>query len=101
MLQQSLPLGVESYTGTMICAGGIVSIGDTAGEVIGKCGQPATSTKREEKRVVAESTNSRDRLITSVSLDDWIFNFGPNQFQYQLLFENGRVARIDSLNYGY
>ena len=56
---------------------------------------------RDEKRVVAESKNSRDRIITTVSVDDWIFNFGPNQFPYQLHFENGRVARIDSLNYGY
>jgi hypothetical protein len=94
-------IGCATETGTMICSGGIISIGNTAGEVIGKCGQPATSTTREEKRVIAESENSRDRLIKTVAIDDWTFNFGPNQFQYQLLLENGRVARIDSLDYGY
>lgn len=88
-------------TGTMMCQGAIVSIGDTAGEVISKCGQPATSSKREEKRVVEDARRGRVREIKTVSIDDWIFNFGPNQFQYRLLLENGTVARIESLNYGY
>jgi len=88
-------------TGTMICNGGIVSIGDTAGEVIGKCGSPATSSKREDKKIERESQNSRVKEISTVSIDDWTFNFGPNQFQYQVILENGRVARIESLNYGY
>ena len=88
-------------TGTMICDRGIVSIGDTAGEVVYKCGQPATATSREEKRVEGGTRTTRDRIVTTVSINDWIFNFGPNQFQYQLVLENGRVARIESLNYGY
>ena len=95
----SLVYGTE--TGTMICKEGIISIGDSAGEVISKCGQPATSTQREDKRIVMRSKNRRDGIITATSIDDWLFNFGPNQFQYQLLLENGRVARIESLEYGY
>ena len=85
----------------MICRGGIVSIGDTAGEVLNKCGQPATSTAREEKRFGSGATYGHDRFFTTVAIDDWIFNFGPNQFQYQVVLENGRVARIESLDYGY
>jgi len=88
-------------TDTMFCDGGIISIGDTAGEVLSKCGQPATSTAREEKRFGTGSTYGHGRVFTTVAIDDWIFNFGPNQFQYQLVFENGRVARIESLDYGY
>lgn len=88
-------------TGTMICRGGIVSIGDTAGELLSKCGQPAYGTQREQKRVEGGAKNTRERFITSISIDDWIFNFGPNEFQYQVLLENGRVARIQSLGYGY
>jgi hypothetical protein len=93
--------GFATETGTMICKGGIVSMGDTAGEVISKCGQPASTTQREQKRVEEGSKSTRDRTITTITIDDWIFNFGPNQFQYQLLLENGRVTRIESLGYGY
>ncbi len=88
-------------SGSMICKGGIVSIGDTAGEVLSKCGQPATSTRREQKKVADGSKLAHDWTVVAVSIDDWLFNFGPNEFQYQLVLENGRVAKIDSLGYGY
>jgi len=88
-------------TGSMICKGGIVSIGDAAGEVMAKCGEPATKSNREDKRVSHSSKPGYGKVVTSVSIDDWLFNFGPNEFQYQLILENGRVTRIDSLDYGY
>jgi len=87
-------------TGTMICKGGIVSVGDGAGEVVSKCGQPATATQRQDQ-VVDKGYRGANAKLISVSIDDWIFNFGPNQFQYQVVLENGRVARIESLGYGY
>jgi hypothetical protein len=93
--------GFATETGSLSCRGGIVSIGDTAGEVLSKCGQPAYTTQREEKRVEGGPKSSRDLTITTTTVDDWIFNFGPNEFQYRLLLENGRVARIESLGYGY
>ncbi|BDV42957.1 hypothetical protein GURASL_18800 [Geotalea uraniireducens] len=44
---------------------------------------------------------ARDRTVTEVTVDDWTFNFGPDRFQYRLLLEDGRVTRIESLDYGY
>jgi hypothetical protein len=90
--------GFATETGTMICKGGIVSIGDTAGEVTGKCGPPAATTQREQA-VVGSSKGIK--VVTTTTVNDWFFNFGPNQFQYQLALENGRVAKIESLGYGY
>ncbi len=93
--------GFATETGTMRCSGGIVSIGDFAGEVLAKCGQPALTSQREEKRVEPAPKGSRDRIVSYVTIDDWTYNFGPNQFQHQLTLENGRVAHIESLGYGY
>jgi hypothetical protein len=93
--------GYADETGTMSCNGGIVSIGDTAGEVVNKCGKPATTSQRERKDVEEDANDSGRKIVTTVTVDDWIFNFGPNQFQYRLTLENGRVASIDSLDYGY
>ena len=88
-------------TGTMSCREGIVSIGDTAGAVVSKCGQPVYTAQRERKDVETASKGSRDKAIITVTIDDWTFNFGPNQFQYRVLLENGRVTGIESLDYGY
>lgn len=93
---------IPSYaitTGTMYCDGRIVSIGDTAGEVIGKCGQPAYTLQHEQK--IIDDNYPAGRIITTVIVDDWTFNFGPDRFQYHLLLKNGRVAEIESLDYGY
>lgn len=86
---------------SLICRGGLVTIGDTVGEVISKCGEPTYSSSRNDKRIEADSRYSRDRTVTTIRVDDWIYNFGPNQFQYQVIFENGRAARFESLGYGY
>lgn len=88
-------------TDTMSCAGGIVSIGTSAGEVVAKCGQPAYAIQREEKIVEEGPRGSRVRAVASVIIDDWTFNFGPDRFQYRVVLRNGFVARIESLDYGY
>lgn len=88
---------------TMICRNGIVSKGDLQAEVIVKCGEPAQKTEREEKRFdKIKDTHGKERTSVSiVTVNDWTFNFGPNEFMQRLLFENGRLVRIESLGYGY
>jgi hypothetical protein len=88
-------------TGSMRCAGGIVSIGDTAGSVAGKCGEPAFIAQRQQSSLEGRRRSTYGTTITTVTIDDWTYNFGPQQFQYQVSFENGRVMRIESLDYGY
>ncbi len=36
-----------------------------------------------------------------MSIDGWTCNVGPNQFQFRLILEIGRVARFYSLAEGY
>lgn len=82
------------------CAGGIISKGDVASEVVRKCGEPAYAAQREQK-IVEDGWSTGERLVTIVILDDWTFNFGPGQFQYRVLLKNGKVSQIESLGYGY
>lgn len=89
---------------TMICKNGIVSKGDFTGDVISKCGEPAGKTQREEKRFekTKERGGAREKtVVTSVTIDEWTYNFGPNEFMHQVSLENGRVTRIESLGHGY
>lgn len=91
-LLASTAFGTES--GSLRCQRGIVSLGDMMAEVVAKCGDPTFTTSRQESR------GDRARFWT-VTIDDWTYNFGPDQFMYNLVFENGRVIRIDSLDWGY
>jgi hypothetical protein len=86
-------------TDSLYCDGQIVSVGDTAGEVISKCGQPAYVFQHEQK--IVEEDYAASRIITTNIIDDWTFNFGPDRFQYRVLLKNGRVSEIESLDYGY
>ena len=36
-----------------------------------------------------------------VPVESWVYNFGPNKFMRKVRFENGIVADIETLGYGY
>ena len=69
-------------------------------DVVRKCGQPTYTSQREQK-VVEWGDIPGERIITTVVIDDWIFNFGRDRFQYRVLLKNSRVWKIESLDYGY
>ena len=56
---------------TMMCDGGVVNIGDADADVHDKCGEP-----------------------NSQSMDKWVYDFGPSQPVYTVIFKEGKVARI-------
>ncbi|MBJ6801825.1 DUF2845 domain-containing protein [Geomonas propionica] len=66
------------------CSNGIATKGDTRGEVLEKCAQPAT-----------RSGGARD------CREIWLYNFGPNEFMQGVCFKGGRVSKVLSLEYGY
>lgn len=41
-----------------------------------------------------------NRLAVQVEVDVWLYDRGRNRFMQQVTFENGRVTRIDALDYG-
>jgi hypothetical protein len=85
---------------SLICKEGIISVGDVASDLMRKCGQPTYVTQREQKIVEAGDIPG-ERIITTILIDDWTFNFGRDRFQYKILLKNGRVWNIESLDYGY
>jgi len=85
---------------SLMCSGGSISLRDIAADVVRKCGQPAYATQHEQK-IVEEDDYPGSRRITTIIIDDWLFNFGPDRLQYRVLLRNGRVWKIESLDYGY
>ena len=67
----SIPIFAAEETSTMMCDGGVVNIGDADIDVQDKCGQPDSQSKNE-----------------------WVYNFGPSQPVYKVIFKDGKVVRI-------
>jgi len=56
---------------TMMCDEGVVNIGDRDTDVQDKCGEP-----------------------NSQGMNEWVYNFGPSQPVYTVIFKKGKVVRI-------
>lgn len=72
---------------TLRCGSQLISVGDRSGEVLQKCGEPASRDFLGYKR----SANKREEF----QVEEWVY--GPNGGMYQYLrFEGNRLVRIDS-----
>ena len=68
----SLPsVFAEEEASTIMCDNGIVNIGDMDVDVQNKCGQP-----------------------DSQGMNEWVYDFGPDEPVYTVIFKEGKVVRI-------
>lgn len=81
-------------TESMQCKNGIVSPGDSMPTVIQKCGQPA------DKRATPRRYKYAGR--TYPATEQWLYNFGPNEFVYIAVFNGYQISLLYSTNdHGY
>jgi hypothetical protein len=95
----------------MRCGTKLVSDGDSTYDVHTRCGEPKFKTKRMELRTIrtwvgapcvrpgAQCGYSVERTI-EVQVEEWIYDFGPTQFVRYVTFEDGRLLRIVTGDYG-
>ncbi|HEX6636644.1 MAG TPA: DUF2845 domain-containing protein [Steroidobacteraceae bacterium] len=88
------------------CGNKIVTEGDTSAEVAAKCGEPTDVIQmRSIYRRPVIWIYGRPQYIgedfIEVPVEAWVYNFGPNKLMRRLRFENGLVAEIETLGYGY
>jgi hypothetical protein len=88
----------KEQAGRTPCSDQIISVGDSATDVMAKCGKPAWLDKREE--VIREQLDDNTARKVSVIVEEWTYNFGPNQFLRIFTFRNGRVTDIRTGGYG-
>jgi hypothetical protein len=68
---------------------------------------PATKDTRIERRVMRARSGGpqvggsveveRERQIT---IEEWIYNFGPSEFMQMVVFEDGVAVAVKDLGYG-
>ena len=88
------------------CGTKLVSEGDSRTEVLAKCGEPADrATQRSLYRRPVIWSHGRPYYIgedlMEVQVESWTYNFGPNKLMRRVRFEDGLVAHIETLGYGF
>jgi hypothetical protein len=94
----ALPPAAEA----MRCGNDLVSEGDLALEVRQVCGEPDDLRVHYETRLSRIYRHGRFiEAVEEVEVEEWLYNLGPYQFIRILRFENGRLAEIETGDYGY
>ena len=88
------------------CGNKLVSKGDSRTEVAAKCGEPTeVSTQRSVYRRPVIWSHGRPYYVgqdfIEVPVESWVYNLGPHKFMRRVIFEDGMVADIETLGYGF
>jgi hypothetical protein len=71
VFSSSVSVFAAEEASSMMCDEGVVNIGDMDVDVQDKCGQP-----------------------DSQNMNEWVYNFGPSEPVYTVIFKEGKVVRI-------
>ncbi|WP_424362263.1 DUF2845 domain-containing protein [Methylocystis parvus] len=93
------------------CGTSLVIEGQSKFDVLQRCGEPAyTDSHVEYRSGMSNPLEPRplDSLepgfpypaVREVTVEEWVYNFGPTQLMSSLVFENGRLLKIRTLGYG-
>ncbi len=92
------------------CNSYVIDAGLHKAEVMKKCGAPTSQDTRIERRILrvrdsqggvrGPGTSVEVERELQVTIEEWIYNFGPSQFMQLLIFENGRLTEAKDLGYG-
>jgi hypothetical protein len=97
-LAMALAAGPARADDSLRCDGGLVAAGDTALDLLAKCGQPALREDRVvERAVVVGAYERRDASV----VERWTYNFGPERFLQVVTLEGGKVRHVQRGGYGY
>ncbi len=86
----------------MRCGTHLVVEGDSQEHVLRSCGDPVDLAYRvEEETVLQNIGGALFRQTRTVTIETWVYNFGPSRFMERLELRDGRVTRIETLGRGY
>jgi hypothetical protein len=84
------------------CGTRIITRGDHADKILRFCGEPASvQTRLSQRSYVTHWGRVYPELIEEVVIEEWTYNLGPHQLVRVVRLENGYVADITHLGYGY
>lgn len=95
VLLATLPLAAApAHAETLRCGNKLVHVGDTAGEVVAKCGEPqARQTIREP--IHARNVGGGTRIVGTTEIEVWRYERGSRSFPAVLKFEGGVLKSLE------
>jgi hypothetical protein len=110
MLVAALAPAARATDGTFICGRKVVMLGDSAADVLSRCGPPtqrqggrgarAGRSKVRGDDVPSPRVRTRHGARGQRGEEIWIYDFGSRQLVRVLYFVGGRLARIEVGGYG-
>jgi hypothetical protein len=85
----------------MSCPGGVVSVGDSRLDLLGKCG-PATMVESRPAQVtewVGDRVQGASRTVT-ISIETWTYDLGSSRLVQYVRIEAGKVVNVRTGGYG-
>ena len=101
-----LTLAVAPAHAGMRCGRWLVSDGDHQSRVRARCGDPDYVTQQvvyRTQRILKPLPGGGYYMVEEqvpVTLDVWVYDFGPNRFIQYAQFQNGFLAGVESGPYG-
>jgi hypothetical protein len=85
----------------MSCQRGIVSVGDSRLDLLGKCGSPTFTEVRQDQRSewVGDRVQGAARTIT-ITVETWTYDRGPARLVQYAKIAEGRVVNVRTGGYG-
>ena len=84
------------------CGTRIITRGDPAEKILRFCGEPTSvQTRLSQRAYVDRLGRVFPTLIEDLVVEEWTFNLGPHQLMRVVRLENGLVAEIKYLGYGF
>jgi len=84
------------------CGPRVISRGDDASKLLEFCGEPTSVQTRHIDRTPIDANGRVYRGFTEeVLVEEWTYNFGPYRLMVKIRLDNGVVADITYLGYGY
>ena len=84
------------------CGTRVITRGDVADKLLHFCGDPVSvQTRYGQRTLVGRFRVYSQEYTEEVRIEEWTYNLGPHQLMRLVRLENGVVADIKQLGYGY
>jgi len=83
------------------CGSRIITRGDHVEKMLQFCGEPASVQSRLQTRTYWHQGRPYPGALEEVLVEEWTYNLGPRQLMRLVRIEDGFVAEIKPLGYGY
>ncbi len=107
----TLAASLASSAYALRCGTHLIEKGDGFSRVSKYCGEPTSVQSRSIFRTRGGSqqlpsdsiafVEVYEQVSVEVEVEEWEYNFGPRRLSRRIIFEDGRVFKIQSLGYGY